>query len=81
MPIIVKEKGVKRIPIFPYYITVTLIQTNERGTGQSGLAPNILGRELTMTKSTKKDGSTKQKSKGAKGNKTSGSANGSNSYH
>ncbi len=34
-----------------------------------------------MTKHTKKDGSTKQKSKGAKGNKTSGSANGSNSYH
>jgi hypothetical protein len=36
---------------------------------------------LFMTKKTKKDGSTKQKKKGVKGNKTSGSANGSNSYH
>ncbi|MBM7650657.1 hypothetical protein JOC76_000090 [Neobacillus cucumis] len=34
-----------------------------------------------MTKHTKKDGSTKQKGKGSKGNKTSGSANGSNGYH
>jgi hypothetical protein len=36
---------------------------------------------LTMTKHTKKDGGTKQKGKGSKGNKTSGSANGSNGYH
>jgi hypothetical protein len=36
---------------------------------------------LTMTKKTKKDGGTKQKGKGSKGNKTSGSANGSNGYH
>ena len=34
-----------------------------------------------MTKKTKKDGGTKQKGKGSKGNKTSGSANGSNGYH
>jgi hypothetical protein len=34
-----------------------------------------------MTKHTKKDGGTKQKGKGSKGNKTSGSANGSNGYH
>lgn len=38
-------------------------------------------RGLTMTKQTKKDGGTKQKGKGSKGNKTSGSANGSNGYH
>ncbi len=36
---------------------------------------------LNMTKKTKKDGGTKQKGKGSKGNKTSGSANGSNGYH
>jgi hypothetical protein len=36
---------------------------------------------IHMTKHTKKDGGTKQKGKGSKGNKTSGSANGSNGYH
>ena len=36
---------------------------------------------LIMAKHTKKDGGTKQKGKGSKGNKTSGSANGSNGYH
>lgn len=36
---------------------------------------------IIMTKHTKKDGGTKQKGKGSKGNKTSGSANGSNGYH
>lgn len=41
----------------------------------------ITNRGLTMTKQTKKDGGTKQKGKGSKGNKTSGSANGSNGYH
>jgi hypothetical protein len=50
------------------------------------IANNISGeqktnRGLTMTKKTKKDGGTKQKGKGSKGNKTSGSANGSNGYH
>lgn len=50
------------------------------------IANNIDGeqktnRGLTMTKQTKKDGGTKQKGKGSKGNKTSGSANGSNGYH
>jgi hypothetical protein len=39
------------------------------------------GRFITMTKKTKKDGGTKQKGKGSKGNKTSGSANGTNGYH
>jgi hypothetical protein len=34
-----------------------------------------------MSKKSKKDGGTKQKGKGSKGNKTSGSANGSNGYH
>ncbi len=38
-------------------------------------------RGLIMTKQTKKDGGTKQKGKGSKGNKTSGSANGTNGYH
>lgn len=49
----------------------------------------IIGYDMTqhkrryesMTKHTKKDGGTKQKGKGSKGNKTSGSANGSNGYH
>jgi hypothetical protein len=50
------------------------------------IANNIDGEQkttggLTMTKQTKKDGGTKQKGKGSKGNKTSGSANGSNGYH
>jgi hypothetical protein len=50
------------------------------------IANNIGGEQttiggLTMTKHTKKDGGTKQKGKGSKGNKTSGSANGSNGYH
>jgi hypothetical protein len=40
-----------------------------------------INRGLTMTKQTKKDGGTKQKGKGSKGNKTSGSANGTNGYH
>jgi hypothetical protein len=50
------------------------------------IANNIGGeqktnRGLTMTKKTKKDGGTKQKGKGSKGNKTLGSANGTNGYH
>lgn len=49
---------------------------------QTRIGDYFITREVwTMTKHTKKDGGTKQKGKGSKGNKTSGSANGSNGYH
>lgn len=73
MPIIVKKIG--RTANTYLHENKSFVQTMMEG------QPTIKGGFFTMTKQTKKDGGTKQKGKGSKGNKTSGSANGSNGYH